>query len=246
LGLKTSELFFKASNMRLDGWEGTWQGNHYNNPSSREYLAITTSLLEQQSKNQKFLDVGTCEGFYVIHMARKGHWGLGVDLNKKFIKKAREQAKKFNIWNAHFIVASGDALPFKNAWFDITLSAETLEHVKEDKHATFLRELVRVTRKEVILVIPTLKWGKYFKLVDAVHASFSHKDICALVKKNCLEVRKIYAVNIAPIPLKIKKYLPSFITKFQYIIDFSIGKIFPFNFLGCNTVSVCIPKHKGE
>lgn len=80
--------------MRLDGWEGTWQGNHYNNPSSREYLTITTSLLEQQSKNQKFLDVGTCEGFYVIHVARKGHWGLGVDLNKKFIKKAREQAKR--------------------------------------------------------------------------------------------------------------------------------------------------------
>lgn len=232
--------------MRLDGWEGTWQGNHYNNPSSREYLTITTSFLEQQSKNQKFLDVGTCEGFYVIHMARKGLLGLGVDVNKKFIEKARDQARKFNVSeNARFVIASAVALPFQNGQFDITLVAETLEHIEKDKRAISVREIARVTRNEVILVIPTLKWGVYFKLVDAVHASFSHKDIYVLAKKNCLEIRKIYAVNIAPIPLRIKKYLPRFITQFQYIIDFSIGKIFPFNFLGCNTVLVCTPKHKG-
>lgn len=53
-----------------------------------------------------------------------------------------------------YVRASGTALPFPDASFDVVLSCDALEHVPAPERARFLAEAARVSRRYVILTAP--------------------------------------------------------------------------------------------
>jgi len=55
---------------------------------------------------------------------------------------------------ANYVRASGFALPFCDGAFDLVCSMDTLEHIPSDRRATFLAELLRVTRDGLYLAFP--------------------------------------------------------------------------------------------
>jgi len=52
----------------------------------------------------------------------------------------------------NFILCDGEYLPFKNKSFDIAYSSHTIEHC--EKPTKFIKEMIRVARKEVVIVCP--------------------------------------------------------------------------------------------
>ena len=65
-------------------------------------------------------------------------------------------------------------LPFKDSSFDVVCTTDTLEHIPRPLREKFVSEIVRVSRKEVHIVVPTMLPSKYpnyndffFKMVGA-------------------------------------------------------------------------------
>lgn len=52
------------------------------------------------------------------------------------------------------VLAKGQALPFQSGAFDCTVCMDTLEHVEPSDRSSFLRELIRVTKRRIYLGCP--------------------------------------------------------------------------------------------
>lgn len=96
---------------------------------------------------RSLLDVGAAEG-YKAAVARE-LFRLEVtctDLSEEACNRARE------IYGIEAVPADIHELPFSDNAFDVTLCSETLEHVTDYRRA--MRELLRVSKKAVIVTVP--------------------------------------------------------------------------------------------
>ncbi len=86
------------------------------------------------------LDAGCGPGRDLARLAELGHRGVGVDLNRSCIDRAR----------AHGSVALGDlrALPFIAASFDAVWASASLIHLPYEDAAVALGEFARVARSD--------------------------------------------------------------------------------------------------
>ncbi|HLA99039.1 MAG TPA: class I SAM-dependent methyltransferase [Anaerolineales bacterium] len=98
-------------------------------------------LLEAAGERVKgrVLENGCGVGMYVAHLAP--HAGLVIGLEYDFERAREARARSDCILNA-----AGERLPFPTECFDLVLSHEVLEHVRDDRAA--LVEIVRVLKAE--------------------------------------------------------------------------------------------------
>ena len=79
---------------------------------------------------------------------------VGIDISPRILHEARQR-----VWHggqpeiAYLAAADAVALPFPDAWFDVLLASQVIEHVPDDARA--LREMRRVLRPGGTLVIST-------------------------------------------------------------------------------------------
>jgi len=102
--------------------------NFYSNLKLRSEEKI---LFERYLKNKgNVLDLFCATGRNAIFLAKKGFYVIGVDNNKKMIKKARELAKNEKINNIKFFCIDVSKIKFKQESFDYIIAMEnSLEHV---------------------------------------------------------------------------------------------------------------------
>ncbi len=102
------------------------------------YRAVARILQQVDNTDLTVLDVGGGSG----HLAKDcpGFRFLAVDTAPSTGSRA--------------VRATGAALPFADRTFDVTLSLDTLEHVKPSERPAFLAELQRVARRAVVLTAP--------------------------------------------------------------------------------------------
>ena len=96
---------------------------------------------------QSVLDAGCGGGAFVEYLCAQGFQVTGVDYYPEFLELARQRP------GAKGTYLQGDvtALPFPDKGFDCSYCYDVLEHVDDHKA---LRELVRVTRRRIILAVP--------------------------------------------------------------------------------------------
>jgi SAM-dependent methyltransferase len=73
------------------------------------------------------------------------------------------------------VVAKGQSLPFRDETFDLVLCQDTLEHVPPDCRIALVEELLRVSRKHVIVGFPRGKWAL---LADRVYRFYHERIRC--------------------------------------------------------------------
>lgn len=108
--------------------------------------------------NDKILDVGCGDGYYLYLLSNLGKFNLaGIDSDKKALIAASKQVK-----NKSMKLISGDimSMPFKDESFDKIVCSEVLEHLRDDKNA--LIEMKRVLKKNGILCITVPHWNYPF------------------------------------------------------------------------------------
>ena len=76
------------------------------------------------------------------------------------------QIKKYGNHNLKYVSGSVEKLPFENEQFDIVISFETIEHVKESVQKSFLNEIKRVLKKDGMLIMSTPNKAIYTDLVN--------------------------------------------------------------------------------
>lgn len=101
--------------------------------------------------SDKVLEVGCGRGIYLDRISKEFKVKTyGIDLAKSVISDAREQS----IYDHYLRAASATRLPFKDNFFDIVVSFDTLEHIKNQKRA--VSEMVRVLKPQGKLLIYTI------------------------------------------------------------------------------------------
>lgn len=75
---------------------------------------------------------------------------IGIDIDKKAIERANS---KYGTANCEFKVYDGRVLPFADNIFDIVVSFQVIEHIKDDK--LFVSEAWRVLKKSGIFILAT-------------------------------------------------------------------------------------------
>jgi SAM-dependent methyltransferase len=114
-----------------------------NNECLREILRLL--------KKRDILEVGCGRSFLAGKMAAKNKvTACDIAVSKKTIAKYPDVI---------FKEANIEALPFKDRSYDVVISTHTLEHVKD--LSTAVRELRRVAKNELIIVVPRQRPYKY-------------------------------------------------------------------------------------
>ena len=104
------------------------------------------------TKNKFVLDVACGTGYGASYMAEKGAGEvIGVDVSSAAANYARERFSKDN--RAGFICANAIKLPFADNVFDVVVSFETIEHIRQ--YRKFLEECRRVLKGDGLLICST-------------------------------------------------------------------------------------------
>jgi ubiquinone/menaquinone biosynthesis C-methylase UbiE len=89
------------------------------------------------------LDVGCGNGIFT-NLAEPGRWKAGVDLSRVALAQV----------TAPHLQADALHLPVSDHRFDAAVSMEMLEHIPVREYETTLNELLRVTRRYILITVP--------------------------------------------------------------------------------------------
>ena len=90
----------------------------------------------------RVLDAGCGGGGMPVSLAEEAQSVVGIDPADRFQEAGVRIARERQVENLHFALADGQALPFRDATFDLVLSHAVIEHVADA--ALYLRECGRV------------------------------------------------------------------------------------------------------
>ncbi len=103
----------------------------------------------------RVLDVGCGPGAFVLALALRVQFALGLDLTPEMIRRARAAQAERQISNVDFLCGDSDQLPFPDGSFDLVTCQLAFHHMSKPERT--LKEMVRVTEAEGrLLVIDTL------------------------------------------------------------------------------------------
>ncbi|MCP4647264.1 MAG: methyltransferase domain-containing protein [bacterium] len=108
-------------------------------------------------KGSRVLDVGCGPGLTAIRLARMGCEVVAIDLNKRMIERAKENASSAKA-DISFMVADAQKLPFKKNEFDAVISESVTVFVPDRKKA--MGEYVRVTKPGGFIGLNEIFWRK--------------------------------------------------------------------------------------
>lgn len=136
-------------------------------------------LAKKYCKGKNVLDAASWSwywSFILSQVAEKVNW---LDISKEAIEYCKKYIKNNNL---NFILGDGKKIPFKDNSFDIVISFETIEHIKD--YNNFLEEIKKVLKKDWILIMstPNFKWEIR---KNKWHVSnFNHEQFISAVSKH--------------------------------------------------------------
>ena len=147
----------------------TWYVERGKSRASQELIRFC-----QQYAGDRILDLGCATGEYCLALDKIGFKCTGVDINKSYVKIARERGV-----NAYH--ATG-RLPFNDRSFDTVVMFEVLEHISNPEQ--LLQEAKRVAEKNILITVPDCggfdDLGRhgltYNHFLDTDHVNFFTKE----------------------------------------------------------------------
>lgn len=170
-------------------WTGERLETHILNETSIEHLHRYAIAMEL-AKGKKVLDIACGEGYGSNLMATVAENVTGMDIDKATIEKAKQKYKKDNII---FLDADAENIPVTSHTYDMVVSFETLEHVKN--LSQMIRECKRVLRPGGLLIISTPDKNNYSDktgYLNPFHTKELYLNELESVLKERFNVVKIY------------------------------------------------------
>ena len=131
----------------------------YNERYEKEQKAKYHKALENVNvAGSAVLDVGCGSGLFFREVAAQADLVVGVDVSRKLLLKAKEQAQ--SLANVFVLQADADHLPFRDGFFGVVFAFTVLQNMP--KPAETLKELKRAVKSGGLVVVTGLK--KVFSL----------------------------------------------------------------------------------
>jgi SAM-dependent methyltransferase len=153
------------------------------------YYSIYNKAIEFIDEHSLVLDIASGAGLGSCILARKAKYVYGGDYNLDVIRSCT-QTKIFQD-NLSFIHADLTSLPFKDEYFDVVVSMETVEHVDE---LLFVSNISRVLKRGGYLVLSTPQNNYNFNLTPWHIKEYDVKGIRRLLEDQFL-IQKIYGCS---------------------------------------------------
>ena len=119
---------------------------YYNHPL---FEAIAKQL-HAYFKPKKALDVGCAKGFIVSSLVALGVDAYGIDLSEYAVTHSPEEIRE------RLKCGSATEMPFKDKEFDLVATFDMMEHLKEAQYRKVIKEMGRVSSKNIIFSITTM------------------------------------------------------------------------------------------
>lgn len=130
-------------------WTGERLVTHFFSDISIEHLA-RYSFATQFVQNNIVIDLACGEGYGAYILSQTAKSVIGVDIDQACIEHARTKYKNENL---EFIISPVNNLPIRDAFADVIVSFETIEHLNEQE--AMLHEISRILKNTGILIIST-------------------------------------------------------------------------------------------
>lgn len=104
---------------------------------------------------KRVLDVGCGSGVFIVELAKRGAYVVGIDYSDKMLEEAKRQLNYFKIPSSKYTLKNADAtkLPFKNGEFDVILATGLTDYLSDEQDKLFIREAKRVLAKNGKLIV---------------------------------------------------------------------------------------------
>ena len=130
----------------------------------------------------RVLDIACGSGYGSKMLADRAEEVWGGDISEEAIKIAKE---KYSGENVHFRLMDASELPFDNNYFDLAVSFETIEHLKDSEK--FVAEIKRVLKPggRLILSTPDKRVTKKLGVENKFHVKeFGKKELADILKND--------------------------------------------------------------
>ena len=185
--LKTKKIQFIARKFGKEYFDGKRDYGYGGFNYHRKFWTQVVKDIKKKYKlnnNSKILDVGCAKGFLIYDLKKilpKAEI-LGIDISRYAIKNCKKEVKKF--------LKLGDArdLKFKDNYFDLVISINTIHNLNKIGCAKALKEMNRVTRKNAFITVDAYKNPKeknrMYKWNLTAKTILSEKNWIKFFKKN--------------------------------------------------------------
>jgi ubiquinone/menaquinone biosynthesis C-methylase UbiE len=117
--------------------------------SDNERLRVEATVARVDVDAGSLLDVGAGDGRLTRRLVEATPHTVALDFSRASLGRAADLRLR--------VRGSVLTLPFGDASFDMVLATEVLEHLSDADRRSAVRELVRVTRKRVLVTVPFLE-----------------------------------------------------------------------------------------
>jgi SAM-dependent methyltransferase len=157
---------------------------------ARFALRLGGSFSPRALDGKRVLDVGCGYGGRTVYYAERSSLTaiVGLEITDGIVRRCRAFAQQRRCENAVFVTGFAEQLPFESESFDVVLSFDVLEHVRDP--AAALSEIARVVRADgdVWLVFPTYLGARsshldYITRLPGLHRIFAADVIVDVVNE---------------------------------------------------------------
>lgn len=173
---------------------------------------------------QILIEVGCGLGGFLVNVARRGAFVVGLDVSSKAVRIAKDLVKQLGLQNKiDLVVGDAQLLPFKEQASDIVVCSETLEHVPNYEKA--FSELTKITKKSgyLCLTVPNFLSTAFFENVILLlvgQPGYVKSQVCVekehifhifklrkLLKRENVKVIIIRSVDFLHFPPRVRRLL---------------------------------------
>jgi len=122
-------------------------------PPTTASRLLARKVLRVLTKDRKgvLLDVGCSHGAFIFELAKRGYSVVGVDINRESVEVGQKIQRHLGLKNVFFHHMDILSNHFPEKEFDVIMTFETLEHIKEDSKV--ISEFNRLLKDEGIIII---------------------------------------------------------------------------------------------
>lgn len=117
------------------------------------YDSINNLFFKDYIKDKNLAELGCGHGFMTCLLSEFAKEVQAFDVDQKAIEFANRLKQKFNLNNIRFEHYGGYNFPVPEEQFDVVISADVIEHIKDPLN--YLKEAFRVLKKDGLLLLTT-------------------------------------------------------------------------------------------
>jgi SAM-dependent methyltransferase len=144
--IKTASKFGREY---FDGSRANGYGGYYYHPKYWSGVVNDFKNYYKLNEKSKILDIGCAKGFMLYEFKKilPKVYVRGIDVSSYAIKNAKPEVKRF------LKLGNAIKLPFKNNFFDLVISINTIHNLSKKKCLIALAEINRVSKKNAFITV---------------------------------------------------------------------------------------------